>query len=76
MPYGTLEIDGFRRSEASVAAFRFGRVKDSYAARMGASRNVGVIGVAFFGERGDDWGASASYDEVRRRATANPFPGE
>jgi hypothetical protein len=74
MPYGTLEIDGFRRSEASVAAFRFGRVKDSYAAKMGASRNVGVIGVAFFGERGDDWGAGA-YDEVRRRATANPFPG-
>jgi hypothetical protein len=74
MPYATLEIDGFRRSEASVAAFRFGRVKDSYAAKMGASRNVGVIGVAFFAERGDDWGPGA-YDEVRRRATANPFPG-
>ena len=33
--WSTLEIDGFRRSQAAVAAFRFGAVKDSYAAAQG-----------------------------------------
>jgi hypothetical protein len=33
-----------------VAAFRFSSVRDSYASRMGDSRDVGVIGVAVFQE--------------------------
>jgi hypothetical protein len=49
--YGELTIDGFRTSLDAVAAFRFSPVRDSYAARVGRSRNVGVVGVAFFGER-------------------------
>jgi uncharacterized protein YceK len=69
-PYGTLVIDGYRRSDSAVAAFRFGRVRDSYAARTTGDRNVGVIGVAFFGERGSEW----TTDELRRRETADPFP--
>jgi hypothetical protein len=69
-PYGTLMIDGFRQSHEAVAAFRFGRVADSYAAQTGSARNVGVIGVAFFAERGDSY----DDDEVRLRQTANPFP--
>ena len=36
---------------SSVATFRFSKVKDSYAAKMGDARNVGVIGVAIFPER-------------------------
>ncbi len=75
LPWETLEIDGFRRSEDTVAAFRFGRVADSYAAKVGDARDVGVIGVAFFGERGDSWFPGPS-DEVRRRAAATPFPGD
>ena len=71
MPYATLEIDGFRQSQAAVAAFRFGRVSDSYAAQTGDARNVGVIGLAFFSERGDAY----SEDELRTRDTASPFPG-
>jgi len=71
MPYATLEIDGFRQSHQTVAAFRFGRVADSYAAQTGDARNVGVIGVAFFAERGDTY----SDDELRTRDTAQPFPG-
>jgi hypothetical protein len=71
-PWETLDIDGFRRSQDEVAAFRFSRVSDSYAAQRGAARNVGVIGVAFFAERGDDW----SSDELRIRDTAQPFPRE
>ncbi len=71
-PYGTLVIDGFRTSESTVAAFRFGAVSDSYAARTSGDRNVGVIGVAMFAERGSVW----TNDELRRRDTANPFPGD
>jgi hypothetical protein len=48
---GEVLIDGFRLSEASVAAFRFSDVSSSYAARMGNARDVGVIGVAVFPER-------------------------
>jgi hypothetical protein len=50
-PYGEVRIEGWRTSFSSVAAFRFGRVADSYAARTGSARNVGVIGVAVFAER-------------------------
>jgi hypothetical protein len=75
MPYATVEIDGFRRSEETVATFRFGRVADSYASKVGAARDVGVIGVALFGEEGDAWAPWTS-DELHRRATANPFPAE
>lgn len=73
MPHGTLRIDGFRQSEDAVAAFRFSRVAESYAARTGSDRNVGVIGFAFFSERGvvlEPW----NEEEIRRRETASPFP--
>ena len=54
-PHGVLSIDGFRTSDEAVAAFRFGRVADSYAAQTGSDRNVGVIGLAIFAERGAVW---------------------
>ena len=68
-PHDELTIDGFRRSQREVAAFRFGDVADSYAARTGSDRDVGVIGFAFFGERTDDDPDS----EVDRRVSARPF---
>jgi hypothetical protein len=49
--WGQVEIDGWRLSQQQAAAFRFASVADSYAARMGGARNVGVIGVAIFPER-------------------------
>lgn len=49
-PYSSVLIDGFRTSWQQVAAFRFTEKSDSYAARMGDSQNVGVIGVAIFRE--------------------------
>jgi hypothetical protein len=74
-PHGELEIDGFRQSMDSVAAFRFGSVRGSYAnQKHGDTRNVGVIGVALFHERGSNpfpW----TRDEVDRRRNADPFPG-
>lgn len=51
-PYGSVLIDGFRKSWNNVAAFHFTDVDDSYAARMGDASNVGVIGVAVFKEKG------------------------
>jgi hypothetical protein len=72
-PWSAYRITGFRRNEAEVAAFRFGAVADSYAARTGDDANVGVIGVAFFAERG----ARAQWpdQEAARRHRADPFPG-
>jgi hypothetical protein len=49
--WGTVDIDGWRLSTSKAAAFRFSTVPDSYAARTGNAREVGVIGVAVFPER-------------------------
>jgi hypothetical protein len=73
LPFATLEIEGFRTSTAQVAAFRFAAVADSYAAQTGSARNVGVIGLAFFAERGDSF---IPESELRLRETANPFPAD
>ena len=69
-PHGVLTIDGFRTSDSAVAAFRFGRVADSYAAQTAGDRNVGVVGLAIFAERGAVW----SRHELDRRDSADPFP--
>jgi hypothetical protein len=70
-PWASLDIEGFRDSQSTVRAFRFGSVEDSYAARRGKGRNIGVIGVALFAERGFH-----HYDtrEMDRRRDADPFP--
>jgi hypothetical protein len=72
-PGETLEIDGFRKSESKVAAFEFSGVSDSYAnLKHGDTRNVGVIGLAVFTQKGvDPWTWSSS--EVGRRNSASPF---
>lgn len=49
--HGFVDIEGFRTSEREVATFRFAAVADSYAAKTGRARDVGVIGVAVFPER-------------------------
>lgn len=72
-PGETLEIDGFRKSESKVAAFEFSGVSDSYAnLKHGDTRNVGVIGLAVFTQKGvDPWAWSSG--EVGRRNSASPF---
>jgi hypothetical protein len=69
-PHGVLVIDGFRTSDDAVAAFRFGKVAESYAAQTSGDRNVGVVGIAIFSERGAVWTRA----ELGRRDTADPFP--
>lgn len=72
-PRSQLVVEGFRQSMEAVAAFRFGPVRESYAAqKYHETRNVGVIGAAIFNERGTNPWTS---EEVQRRLHANPFPG-
>lgn len=49
--WGAVDVDGWRLSRAAVATFRFATVADSYVARTGSARDVGVIGLAVFPER-------------------------
>ncbi len=72
-PRSQLVVEGFRQNTETVAAFRFGPVRESYAhEKYGNTRNVGVIGVAIFNEKGTyPW----TEREVGRRLKANPFPG-
>jgi hypothetical protein len=49
-PWQRTEITGWRKSDDEVAAFEFTALSDSYAARTGRPRDVGVIGVAVFRE--------------------------
>ena len=66
----TITIDGFRKSDTEVAAFRFSSVRGSYAAQTAGDADVGVIGWAFYDERG----ATAWDDaELDRRLGAQPF---
>ena len=72
-PGKTLTVDGFRTSESAVASFKFSSVSNSYSnQRHGQTRNVGVIGMAVFTEKGIDpwkWSQSA----VKQRHGASPF---
>jgi hypothetical protein len=70
-PGAEVTIDGFRLSEAAVAAFRFSTVPRSYAARKGDARDVGVVGVAIFPER---WPAQAAPSPPYPRPL--PYPSD
>ncbi len=73
-PGQSMRVEGWRTSLNSVAAFRFGGVADSYAEKkFGDARNVGVIGVAIFEERGSD-PKPRLRQEAKQRRRADPFP--
>lgn len=69
----TLEVKGWRSGYDRVARFEFSSVASSYTNRRhGDARNVGVIGLAVFGEKGvDPW--TWMPNELDQRKTANPF---
>jgi hypothetical protein len=51
-PRETMTIEGFRKNEREVAAFRFTSMNDSYSQRAyGETKSVGAIGLAVFSER-------------------------
>ena len=53
-PYDSLTIDGWRTSDKEVAKFYFAGKDNSYAAKMDRDGNLGVVGLAIFGEKFDD----------------------
>lgn len=72
-PDETLEVKGWRTSPTTVSRFKFSTVAGSEAnLQHGDHRNVGVIGMAVFGEEGvDPW--TWMPREVNNRLAANPF---
>ncbi len=78
-PHQTLEVKGWRKSLARVAAFFFTEHQNSYAARTGRPENVGVIGVALFRKKAEP---EAQIDQTPARressgagaAENSPFP--
>ncbi len=73
-PDSHASIQGFRSGATTVRQFVFGSVADSAAARAGAARNVGVVGLAVYEE--DEAQARAhQLAEAARRTQATAFPG-
>lgn len=72
-PGEKIEVKGFRTSYDAVAAFKFSTVDASYSnLRHGKTRDVGVIGLAVFAEKGrTPWKWSGQ--EVSQRRGARPF---
>lgn len=66
-PNSEVTIEGFRKSQDQVAAFRFSAPEDSYVNQniQGDERNIGVIGFAIF-----------EVHEELPDCTANPFPAD
>jgi hypothetical protein len=50
-PWQTTDVNGWRKSETTIADFQFAPLSGSYAARTGRPGDVGVIGIAVFRER-------------------------
>lgn len=71
-PGEKIEVKGFRTSYDAVAAFEFSTVGASYSnLRHGTTRDVGVIGLAVFAEKGTSPFRWAT--EVGNRDNARPF---
>lgn len=72
-PGEKIEVKGFRTSYDAVAAFEFASVNASYSnLRHGKTRNVGVIGLAVFSQKGQSpWRYGEG--ELREREEAQPF---
>jgi len=49
-PYAVLQVDGFRQTMDSVAAFEFSDAGSSYSAQQGTPGSVGVVAAAVFEE--------------------------
>ncbi len=73
-PHESADINGWRKSETEIAAFRFAPLPQSYAARTGRAGDVGVIGMAVFRERRPPPPPKVLRDERRFRRAPPPPP--
>jgi hypothetical protein len=69
-PYEEHAFDGWRQTDQTVAAFRFGKKGESYSSQMGSPENVGIIGVAVFDEKAPPKPTLT----VRERIVPMPYP--
>jgi hypothetical protein len=69
-PGGYVNIQGWRKDLSRTAAFYFSDPSDSYAARTGRPRDLGVIGVALFRER--EFERPTFLSRERRSAVPSP----
>src|SRR5215831_18045759 len=51
-PYGTITVRGWQMSSENARRFYFTTERDSYAAKLGQTANLGLISAVFFRERG------------------------
>ncbi|MCL2591455.1 MAG: hypothetical protein FWD67_11450 [Betaproteobacteria bacterium] len=80
-PGETLRIDGFRKSQHEVAAFRFAAKDLAYANNTpaGDARNIGVIGSALFEvcmDGPDGCTRHSHHPRTKPSDRPNPFPGD
>lgn len=50
-PYGTIHVRGWQMSSENARSFYFTTERDSYAAKLGQTSNLGLITAVFFRER-------------------------
>jgi hypothetical protein len=76
-PYETAEISGWQVSDRTARRFFFTGERDSYGARLGQTRNLGVIEAVFYRERAprysQDW-SRKQRDEARSQAPSAAVP--
>lgn len=73
-PHESADINGWRKSQTEIAAFRFAPLPQSYAARTGRPGDVGVIGMAVFRERRPPPPPRVLKEEPRFRRSPPPPP--
>jgi hypothetical protein len=72
-PYQSYEVPGWRKSDTEVADFTFAPLPQSYAAKTGRPNDVGVIGMAVFGEKVSP-DASAAMPTLPLPPVSHPAP--
>ena len=73
-PYQTLDVDGWRKSNAKTAAFYFTHFGDAYGTRTGRPDNLGVIGAAIFREQ--SYGHYAPYEQEYSDGYGDSYRGK
>jgi hypothetical protein len=76
-PYSSFAIEGFRKSNSSVASFTFSRPKDAYAANSanGSVQNTGVIGTVVYELKAPEYNPSKNLKNGYAPAP-NAFPAD
>lgn len=77
-PEQSLTISGFRKNSEEVAAFRFAKSRDTYAAntKNGDVRNIGVIGTAVFTLKDPNNVTRSNQNLSSKTVVPNAFPNE